>query len=288
MNGVQEPVGAPEREVAPEFDEFYVGYLPAPAGVARFARRATEMLAALTIVVAVAVSAAQAPPGSGAFPSAVAQNIPGVVFRTPVPLFLHTGEDGAHRWLLLVGEFKRGPDERAWRAPAGAPTLARGRIIGVPGEDSPGCLELAPGEDAIRPAAPALGSAESMSDAAAPERPLGRVTLRGQIIDPKCFFGAMKPGEGKVHRGCAVRCISGGVPPVLMVRERAAGVGERDVYYILVRADGLPVNEAVLDFVAEPVEITGEASRLVAPDGRPVGDDSLRVLRFDPATIRRL
>ncbi len=43
---------------------------------------------------------------------------------------------------------------------------------------------------------------------------LGAVTLTGEIVDTKCHLGVMNPGEGKVHRDCAVRCISGGAPPV--------------------------------------------------------------------------
>ena len=54
------------------------------------------------------------------------------------------------------------------------------------------------------------------------------VTLSGEIIDPKCYFGAMKPGEGKIHKSCAIRCISGGTPPILKTKNND---GNR--YYIL-------------------------------------------------------
>lgn len=48
-----------------------------------------------------------------------------------------------------------------------------------------------------------------------PERPveiLGSISLLREIIDPKCYFGVMKPDYGKVHRSCAIRCIAGGIP----------------------------------------------------------------------------
>jgi hypothetical protein len=35
---------------------------------------------------------------------------------------------------------------------------------------------------------------------------LGSVRLRGEIVDSKCYLGVMNPGNGKVHRDCAVRC----------------------------------------------------------------------------------
>ena len=103
---------------------------------------------------------------------------------------------------------------------------------------------------------------------------LGRFTLRGEIVDSKCFLGTMRPGNTKVHRGCAVRCIAGGVPPVLLVREDNGDA----LYFLLVAADGSAVNDRVLDLVAEPVEIEGEVVRL--------GDAF--VLKADPAGYRRL
>ena len=45
--------------------------------------------------------------------------------------------------------------------------------------------------------------------------------VKGEIVDPKCFFGVMKPGEGKPHKDCAIRCILGGIPPVLKVTDES-------------------------------------------------------------------
>jgi hypothetical protein len=50
------------------------------------------------------------------------------------------------------------------------------------------------------------------------------------------------------------------------------------LYWLLVDAAGGAINQAVLPYVAEPVEIEGQ--------GQVFGD--LRVLRVDPADIRRL
>jgi hypothetical protein len=87
---------------------------------------------------------------------------------------------------------------------------------------------------------------------------LGEMTLAGEVVDSKCYIGVMNPGEGKPHRACAIRCISGGIPPVLLVRDEAGAAN----YFILVDEAGGPVNERVLDFVALPVEITGEVVQL--------------------------
>ena len=83
----------------------------------------------------------------------------------------------------------------------------------------------------------------------------------------------MNPGQLTPHRGCAIRCISGGVPPVLLVRQKEGPAN----YFLLVSADGKPVNKQILDLVADPVEITGELQR----------QGELLILRADPATYRR-
>ena len=54
---------------------------------------------------------------------------------------------------------------------------------------------------------------------------LGPVTLRGEIVDSKCYLGVMNPGNGKVHRDCAVRCISGGAPPAFIARDASGEAG---------------------------------------------------------------
>lgn len=48
---------------------------------------------------------------------------------------------------------------------------------------------------------------------------LGETTLKGEIVDSKCYLGVMNPGNLKAHRACAINCIQGGVPPVLLVRD---------------------------------------------------------------------
>jgi hypothetical protein len=95
------------------------------------------------------------------------------------------------------------------------------------------------------------------------------IRVRGEIVDSKCYGGVMNPGRGKVHRDCAVRCLSGGIPPVL-VSENEAG---DTTLYLLVDFDGsqLP-REKFLDRVAEPVEIAGHLinrgdSKILAVDG---------------------
>jgi len=84
----------------------------------------------------------------------------------------------------------------------------------------------------------------------------------------------MNPGQLTTHRACAIRCISGGIPPVLLVRQTNGA----PLYFLLVSSGGRPVNKQVLDLVAEPVEITGDVQR----------QGELLILQADPSTYRRV
>jgi len=86
---------------------------------------------------------------------------------------------------------------------------------------------------------------------------LGEQIIKGEIVDPKCFFGVMKPGQGKPHKDCAIRCILGGIPPVLRVQNEK---GEEN-YCLIVGPNGKAVNEAVKDYVAEPVSLSAKVVR---------------------------
>ncbi len=78
------------------------------------------------------------------------------------------------------------------------------------------------------------------------------VSLIGEVVDSKCYLGVMNPGSGKVHRDCAARCISGGIPPAFLVKDRA---GRSRILYLV--NDPFDLREAVLEFVGEPIRITG-------------------------------
>ena len=99
---------------------------------------------------------------------------------------------------------------------------------------------------------------------------LGMVTLQGQIVDPKCYLGVMKPGEGKPHNDCAIRCISGGIPPVLKITNNH---GEEKLF-ILRGPNGEVINKQVLDYIGVPVSIAGDVESV----------DDWYVLKVNPAT----
>jgi len=83
-----------------------------------------------------------------------------------------------------------------------------------------------------------------------PRMTLGPIVLTGEIVDSKCYLGVMNPGNGKVHRDCAARCISGGVPPAFIAKDSS---GNTQTLLLT----GIPKSE-LLAHVAEPVHLSGE------------------------------
>ncbi len=232
-------------------DEFYVGYRSkAPAGTALAIRWLLAGLLCLISVIALLLSGSQAPLGAGKFEFRDYREFSGIVLTEPYPRLLverpgsRAGQSSYSSW-LLVAPFKFGA-EALINEFDGQKVKLRGTLIYRDGQTM---LELLP--DSIAPVESAARFAGE------PAEKLGEVSLHGEIVDSKCYLGVMKPGNGKTHRACAIRCISGGVPPLLVVTTPA---GNRS-YYQLLDVEGNPVNQRILDKIAVPVQISGELVR---------------------------
>lgn len=98
------------------------------------------------------------------------------------------------------------------------------------------------------------------------------ISLSGEILDPKCYFGAMKPAEGKIHKSCAIRCISGGIPPIFRTKSNNS-----NQYYILLGKAGQAINKEVLPYVAEHISITGKTNKFSNWDVLYVNVDDIKI-----------
>ncbi len=244
-------------------DEFYVGYLSMPRGLGVIVRIVSICLLVIVVVMQVVLAVSQNDPGDGVYEFGIATELSGRVMVRPGPFLLVAAEDGGIEPVLVVGAMKTG-------------ALARlneydGQLVRLTGSlifrDGVTILELAANDDAItaeQELSPAIG---------ATPRSVGLVTLRGEVIDPKCYFGTMKPGHGKVHKACATLCIRGGVPPVLW--SVAADGSPR--YHLIVSGQDRPMNGQVLEYVGEIIDIEGEELSL--------GQGPLRILRVDHSAI---
>jgi hypothetical protein len=100
------------------------------------------------------------------------------------------------------------------------------------------------------------------------------ISLRGEITDPKCYLGVMNPGEGKPHQDCAVRCLSGGIPPLLKVRDDHGSTS----YYLLVGPNGAPLFPFLQPYVGGGVGLCGRAQTV----------DNWQILYVDTTSIQRI
>lgn len=250
----------PNRAPDPD-EEFFVGYLPTPPGLTRFALGVAAVI--LVVFGGVAAGAALLERAPGAAHQRPAE-ITGRLIAAPYGMVRYEDE-GRIRHVLLVRGGKFG-------APARDVTRLDGRAVTVQGlaleRDGRELLEL---RAAIAEAA-LDDDARARLDAV-PTEDLGDVTVDGEIVDSKCYYGRMRPGGGRTHRACAQVCIAGNIPPVLVTHDRAG----RATHYLLASRDGTSVAREVLPFVAEPVRVSGRLSRVA----------DLLVLRIDPSTIAR-
>lgn len=243
--------------------EFYIGYLPhAPAGIRRVVRLAVVSILLLAVAGAVLFAASQRGFANSSFAFGHPLEYRGTVVAQPYPALLVESPGEPPRLSLLTAPGKHGAD--ALISPWTGKSVS---LRGTPIErDSLRMIELEPAS---------LQSATSSPLSAPVTEDLGIRTLRGEIADSKCFLGVMNPGDGKVHHDCAVRCLSGGQPPLFFAPDLPRP------YRIIVLAgeDGraLPPT-SLLSLVARPVEIRGHLYRT----------GNLVVLQIAPREIRAL
>jgi len=82
----------------------------------------------------------------------------------------------------------------------------------------------------------------------------------------------MKPVEGKIHKSCVIRCISGGIPPIFRTKNENS-----NQYFILVDAEGQAINKQILPFVAEQISVGGETNKFSNWDALYVNIDDLKI-----------
>lgn len=238
-------------------EDFYIGYLPkAPRSMGRWVSRIATALVLTGLTVGVLLILDQAPFAPSKFEFGVYREYFGVIEEWPYPI-LRTGSSS----FLLVAPGKHGLSGPV-AGLQGKSVSLRGSLI-ERGQDR--MLEVLP-ESLHETAQAAPQTALALAD-------LGPVRLRGEIVDSKCYLGVMNPGNGKVHRDCAARCISGGAPPAFVAQDAA---GETQVL-LLVGSDGRALNKEILSFVAEPLEISGNLVR----------SGSNLVLKAEPADFLR-
>lgn len=237
-------------------NDFYIGYLEKMPPSLRGPVRGFVMAAALLAITAsFLIVKSQQFFSTSTFELGRLTTVEGVLRMAPVPMLqleTGTGQQGQPilQSILLIGYGKHGAEAALEKAEAQRQLQLDGKKVKLEGTliyyDGKTLLELTRKENAVLEVADAPPVNRQLTD-------LGPATLRGEVADPKCYFGVMKPGEGKVHRSCAARCIAGGIPPVLKSMSREGQVQ----YFIIQGADGRPAGELLLPVVGEPVQLAG-------------------------------
>lgn len=232
-------------------DQFYIGWQEkSPTSYASKVRSFVWLLLVIFILSAGLLVLSQKGFEDSKFELGQLTQIEGILVKEPAPM-LKVFQNGTINSVVLIGfgKFDALKDLEAIEEEQGSlegqSITLEGTLIYYKGKT---LLELTKGTKAF------ISKGTASTNFQVTKNTFGDVSLVGEILDPKCALGVMKPGSGKPHRSCAIRCISGGIPPVFRITNEK---GEEN-YCILVGADGERINEAVLPQVADQVRICGQ------------------------------
>jgi hypothetical protein len=231
-------------------DPMFIGWAETPAMDRRFLLRAGLVLTTAAGVLGFGVAAVQKPPGKGNWDPDAVREWRGIASAAPYAMLRTNDLDGGPRTALLSCLGKCGVAVRLG-ALAGQSVVIKGSLI-QRGQHA--MIAVDEGGDWIRRdndarADPALSFP--------PGQPLGEVSLVGEILDSKCWFGAMRPSSGKAHKACAALCIRGGIPPAFFARS-SAGQG----VLLIMTSGGGAYGPGLLSLVADPVRLSGSIQRV--------------------------
>ncbi len=238
-------MGRPECD-----DPFFIGWAETPPADRRFFLRLGLGLMAGTASLGASLAALQRAPGAGGWDPDKVRERRGTVSAAPYAMLRSRDlGGGVPRTALLSCLGKCGVAAQIG-ALEGQPVVVTGNLIQrgqhtMLAVDEQGTW-LRRDERAVPDAGLALPATEA----------LGEVSLNGEILDSKCWFGAMRPSNGKLHKACASLCIRGGIPPAFFAR----GPAGQSALMIMTDA-GRAHGPELLALVADPVRLSGQVLR---------------------------
>jgi hypothetical protein len=229
-------------------DDFFIGWAETPDVDRRFMLGAGLSIITGTTAVGIGIAARQRPVGSGTWNMGEIREWRGIATAEPYGMLRTLDLDGTERTALLACQGKCGVSAKIG-ALAGKPVVVKGSLIQ---RNAHAMIAVVDGLDWIRE-----DPDGSIDGLAFPDpEPIMDVTLSGEIMDTKCWFGAMRPARGKIHKSCASLCIRGGLPPAFYVRDL-----QDQTALMVMTSGGYGHNKDLLPYVAEAVSITGQLQR---------------------------
>ncbi|MFT6971567.1 MAG: hypothetical protein ACI9Z3_002142 [Roseivirga sp.] len=245
-------------------EEFYIGYLPkAPKRIGRFAILASFFALVLLVFGAFNMISNQKIISNGTYEYGDLTELEGLLYSDPAPfLKVFQGKDingnQIYKNILLINFGKFGAEEsiRKIKAKSGGDlskvwVKLRGTLIFHNGVT---LMELTENENAYQSHRPLAQSISYQRNSTT----LKTTSLFGEIIDPKCYFGSMKPGQGKPHQSCAALCIAGGIPPMFVVKNESGLAA----YFLIKTKDKKALEKTILPNVAQPVTLSGSVEQV--------------------------
>ena len=222
-------------------NEFYIGYLDkAPPGIARGIKLIIFLFFLGVFFSGFAFLMGQNPFAASFFEFQQYRTFQGILRMQPYP-HLHVrrpglfGQSPRLSTYLLTAPFKFGAQTILEESKfANREVILKGSLIY---RQNKSMIELQPGSVRLlqsKESSPSLSLIETAQK-------LGKHTLKGEIVDSKCYLGVMNPAVRKIHRSCAIRCISGGIPPLFVVSMSDG----KELPFLLVSRQGQAVNHAV-------------------------------------------
>ena len=268
-------------------EEFYIGYYPnAPKNIAKVIKIAVGVIFSIIFLTIFVITRSENGFANSQFEYGTLTELEGILYQKPVPMLrVFTGKDASgknlYKSVLLVNLNKFGAENllmeytRKGISEGESLVKLRGTLIY---HDGVTVMELTEQENALLGFSKTIcgENKTSKTEIFDEEKPAfevkkadspcdlrtlktyGEVAFDGEIIDPKCFFGAMKPGFGKPHRDCAIRCIAGGIPPVFVVKNPNGEVN----YMLITDENGQAINQIILKFVAIPMKLQGNLEKI--------------------------
>lgn len=230
--------------------DFFIGWADIPSR-----HRRNMLLAGLGIIgsgtaLSYGLAGAQTTLGTGKWDQGTIKTFKGVVFADPYPLLRSFDIDGTIRTALLGCMGKCGVRAKL-NGLAGQAVTLKGSLI-TNGDNF--MIAVSEGQDWISPADDLPDEKRLILERFQRHSIASDITLKGEILDTKCWFGAMKPGYGKTHKACASLCIRSGLPPAFFVKDQTGTIRAP----LLLDADLNPHSEQLLPLVADPVRAKGE------------------------------
>ena len=236
-------------------DEFYVSYIEGSLGTKtkQTLKRFVFIAIGIIILASLVFSFSQKTFKNSTFELTSATKITGTFHENPYPMLRVEVSENTFKNILLLG-FGKSSAKPYLEKLRNETTNLNGQRISIEGN-----LIYYNGKTLIQITSDEKVVLESTSKITIPEKKtISKMTLQGEIIDPKCYFGVMKPGKGKTHRSCAVRCISGGIPPVLATTDK----NNITEYFLITDMNGNAIHEDILPFIGKPSEIKGIVEKM--------------------------